>query len=187
MASRNPDAVANQGEFHASKPRDEPMMTKGHAPSTHVGNDARPEFHAQTLPAGSAPAESTFQPNPISEVPGQANNDAVLRSHGKESTKVSASDTLGGATSRDVHTGYGHPGQGQTSADAKHARTQGQGLVGVGASGAQATMAAADERVDPRQRGVERETARQKDTVGETPNAEEREPVGAEQVAAERD
>ncbi len=29
MASRNPDAVANQGEFHAARPRDEPLTTSG--------------------------------------------------------------------------------------------------------------------------------------------------------------
>lgn len=32
----------------------------------------------------------------------------------------SASDTLNGATSQDVHSGYGHPGQGQTSAQIHH-------------------------------------------------------------------
>lgn len=29
MASRNADAVSNQGEFHPSKPRDEPVTTSG--------------------------------------------------------------------------------------------------------------------------------------------------------------
>ena len=29
MASRNADAVSSQGEFHASKPRDEPLTTHG--------------------------------------------------------------------------------------------------------------------------------------------------------------
>ena len=111
-----------------------------------VGNDAVPEFHAQTLPAGTAPKESTFQPNPISEVPGQANNDDVLRAHGKESTKVNASDTLGGATSADVHTGYGHPGQGQTAADNKHGREG--GLIGAGASGAQSTLGQTDQKLE---------------------------------------
>ena len=110
-----------------------------------VGNDAVPEFHAQTLSAGTAPKESTFQPNPTSEIPGQANNDDVLRGHGKESTKVNASDTLGGATSADVHTGYGHPGQGQTAADNKHGREG--GLIGAGASGAQSTLGQTDQKL----------------------------------------
>ena len=142
--------------------------------------------YAQTLPPGSAPPENTFQPNPINETPGQANNDDVLRGHGKESTKVSASDTIGGATSADVHTGYGHPGQGQTGADNQHGR--GGGLAGVGASGLQAELGGVDERLDPSQRGIEKEGAQKKDTVGDfAPSASERLPVSADEVAAERD
>lgn len=59
MASRNPEASANSDPngFHASAPRDEPLTTTGHQPGKLVGNDAAPEFHAETLPAGTAPPE----------------------------------------------------------------------------------------------------------------------------------
>ena len=146
-----------------------------------VGNDAAPEFHAQTLPAGSAPSDRTFTPNTTSEIPGQADNENVERSHGKESTKTNASDTLGGATSGDVYSGMGKPIQGQTAGDDK---TLGGGERSGGPSGIQGV----DERVDPRQRGLERETgdlAGKKEPLGE--GAEELPNAGAEEVAAERD
>jgi len=59
MASRNPEAASNSNPdgFHASAPRDEPLMSSGHQPGKMVGNDAAPEFHAETLPAGTAPPE----------------------------------------------------------------------------------------------------------------------------------
>jgi hypothetical protein len=56
----------------------------------------------------------------------------------------------------------------------------------VGASGVAASNQGANERLDPKQRGLERDEARPKDTVNETPNAEDREPVSAEELAAER-
>ena len=121
-----------------------------------TGNDAAPEFTAKTLPPGSAPESNTFKPNNISEVPGQADNPDVERSHGKESTKTSASDTLGGSTSADVHTGLGHPGQGQTSSelrDADKKETGGQTF----ASGAPSGNMMVDERTQPSQRGLEKE------------------------------
>ena len=181
MASRNPDAVANQGnEFHAARPRDEPLTTSGvspsplckpsiqchltipshhqHKPGVKVGNDAAPEFHAKTLPPGSAPADRTFQPNPVSEVPGQALNDNVLRGHGKESTHTTASSTLGGSTSADVYQGLGKPLQGQTNNEAKGGtkKVREGGLVGVGSSEA-GPMKGVDERVQESQRGLEKE------------------------------
>jgi len=129
-----------QGEFNPHKPRDEPLTTSGHKPGVNVGNDTAPEFHAQTLPAGSAPPSRTFQPNPVGETPGQADNDATLRSHGKESTYTNAIDTLGGATSGDVHTGLGHPGQGQLATEERHegkhtAKREGAGLEGLAQGG----------------------------------------------------
>lgn len=130
-----------------------------HKPGVLVGNDAAPEFSAKTLPPGSAPAERTFKPNAGSEVPGQANNDLTERSHGKESTKTSASDTLGGSTSSDVHTGLGHPGQGQTSRELRHDKNvggHGGGLAGVGASAASGNQMA-DERTQESQRASEKE------------------------------
>ena len=131
-----------------------------HKPGVLVGNDAAPEFSAKTLPPGSAPASNTFKPNNISEVPGQANNPDVERSHGKESTKTSASDTLGGATSADVHTGLGHPGQGQTSSELRQG-TEGTSKKEAGgqtfASGAPSGNMMVDEREQPSQRGLEKE------------------------------
>ena len=82
-----------------------------HQVGQQVGNDAAPEFHAKVLPAGSAPAENTFKPNPVNEVPGQADNtEAMNRSHGKESTYSDPMDMPGAATSKSVHTPIGeHP------------------------------------------------------------------------------
>ena len=142
MASINPDSMnEKQGEFQPHKPRDPPMTTKGHQPGRKVSErDNVEEFTVKTLPPGSAPADRTFQPNPQSEVPGQADNANVLRDHGKESTYTSAESTLGGADSRDLHQGLGHPGQGQTSSELRHdgqhhRKRDGAGLEGVGASG----------------------------------------------------
>ena len=84
-------------------------------------------------------------------MPGQADNPDVLRSHGKESTQTTASSTLGGSTSADVHTGIGKPVQGQNSHD------RGGGLAGVGASGAASGNQMTDERTQPSQRGLEKE------------------------------
>lgn len=132
-----------------------------------VGNDAAPEFSAKTLPAGSAPADRTFAPNPISEVPGQADNDNVLRSHGKESTQTTASSTLGGATSGEVHTGLGKPVQGENTRD------RGGGLAGVGASGAASGNQMVDERVQAGQRGLEKEGGPRGQVKGSDEGADE--------------
>lgn len=209
-ASRNADADANNnGEFGSHIPRDEPMTTHGvsgpshpssrtltnlpmqqHKPGVLVGNDAVPEFHAKTLPAGSAPKDRTFAPNSTAETPGQANNDLTERSHGKESTKTSASDTLGGATSGDVHTGMGYPGQGQTSTELRHdgghtSSKKGGGLMGVGASGQPSGNQMVDTDTQPEQRAVDKEegvNAGKRGDKGErypNPPAEERIPESA--------
>ncbi|RDW60112.1 hypothetical protein BP5796_11718 [Coleophoma crateriformis] len=109
--SSNPDSVSNQGEFHSRIAPSEPLTTSGHKPGLKVGSDAAPEFHAQTLPTGTAPADRTFKPDTTSEVPGQAMNPNISKE-----TWTSASDTIGGATSADVHTGYGLP-EGQASTE----------------------------------------------------------------------
>ncbi|KAF2718739.1 hypothetical protein K431DRAFT_348468 [Polychaeton citri CBS 116435] len=142
--TRNTDSISNQmpgggsGEIHARVPRDEPITTSGHKPGKLVGNDAVPEFSAQTLPAGSAPADRTFQPNTGSEVPPV-----------DPSGTASASETLGGATSAEVHTGLGHPGQGQTSQELHHdgqagRKNPGSSLEGVGATVKQSGINAHD-------------------------------------------
>ena len=142
MASRNPSSMnEKQGEFVPHKPRDTPMTTKGHQIGQKVSEkDDASEFTAKTLPPGSAPESRTFQPNTQSEIPSQADNANVLPDHGEESTYTPASATLGGADSRDVHRGLGHPGSGQTSAEIRHdgehhRKRAGAGLEGVGSSG----------------------------------------------------
>ncbi|KAI4221055.1 MAG: hypothetical protein L6R36_007167 [Xanthoria steineri] len=152
MASRNPDSITNaQGEVHPSIPRDEPSTTHGHKPGVLVGNDTAPTFNAKTLPPGSAPTDRTFQPNNISETPSQASNPNVLPSQDKADTHTTASSTLGGATSGDVHTGLGKPVQGQNVHD------RGGGLAGVGASGAASGNQMVDTEMQGGQRGLEKE------------------------------
>jgi len=131
MSVNNTEALANQnaggsGEFSSRVAPSEPLLTSGHQPGKQVGNDAVPEFHAETLPAGTAPPSRTFEPN----------TDATLNT-----TSNKASDTIIGTTSGDVHTGLGHPGQGQSSAELRHdgqahRKNPGQSLEGTGASGA---------------------------------------------------
>lgn len=107
-----------------------------------AGKDHIPESHVQTMPAGTAPADKTYAPQSTqSSVPGQANNDLSVDPETEGMGSTSASDTLGGATSADVHTGMGHPGAGMTSNELrhdgnKHRDAKAQGLQGVGASGA---------------------------------------------------
>ncbi|MCJ1469109.1 hypothetical protein MMC07_007742 [Pseudocyphellaria aurata] len=148
--TRNADSVTNaQGEFHPSVQRDEPLTTHGHKPGALVGNDAVPTFSAQTLPAGTAPSDRTFEPNSATEIPSQASHPSDAD---KDAPFTSAADTLGGATSADVHTGLGKPLQGQTSTEVRHEGQHhrenpgghGAGLVGTGASGAASTNQLAD-------------------------------------------
>ncbi|KAJ9632122.1 hypothetical protein H2203_000523 [Taxawa tesnikishii (nom. ined.)] len=186
-------AANNNGQFHASVPRSEPMMTSGHQPgSIHSKKDAAPEFSAQTLPAGSAPADRTFKPNPNNEAP--TTNQDYAGNVDPESERQSASDTLGGATSADVHTGLGHPGQGQSSNELHHGgqrggSKQGSGMQGVGASGA-ASGQLADPH-DPQHtnlRAVDVDEARiPRGTAQEAGagNAENRQPETADTVASE--
>lgn len=192
-ASRNADAVSNQpGEFGSHIERDEPMREPKHKPGVLVGNDAAPEFSAKTLPPGSAPADRTFKPNATSEVPGQADNSSVERDHGKESTKTTASSTLSGATSGDVHTGSGHPGQGQTSTELRHdgqhtSKKQGGGLAGVGASVGSSNQMV-DKDTQPKERAVDKEEGQFAGTRGDKgedypqPPAQNREPESAENL-----
>jgi len=193
------NAVSNQGgEFRSRIERDEPMTTKGHKPGVKASpNDNVPEFSAETLPAGSAPASRTFQPNPTGEVPPVANYSSDMD---PGSGTANASDTLSGATSADVHTGLGHPGQGQTSTELRHdgehhRKKQGGGLIGVGAGSMETGgVHNAREAVNPHdpafadQRGLDDEeaakSAGQRGNIG-GPAAEERIPEGSETVAAE--
>ena len=77
---------------------------------------------------------------------------------------------------------------GQTAADVHHGERQ--GLAGVGASGAASTNKPADEKVDPRQRGLERESgdiAGKKTTDKTDVGAYELPSTRADNVAAEID
>ncbi|KAJ4360140.1 uncharacterized protein N0V89_000700 [Didymosphaeria variabile] len=170
--SANDAAVAGQhGEFRSRVAPSEPLQSGGHQPGKLVGNDAVPEFSTQTLPAGTAPASSTYTPNP------DLNNQKMYQD---------ASSTIGGATSADVHTGLGHPGSGQTSSElhgtGKRDRT--------GLTGTTSTMETNDKVTgrDPKfanQRNLEEDVpAGQRGNVGGPP-AQEREPETANTVARE--
>jgi len=157
-----------------------------HKPGVNVGNDAVPEFQAKTLPPGSAPADRTFRPNNVSEVPPvQQELDAV----DADAPQTSAADTIGGATSGDVHTGLGHPGQGQTSAELHHdgehhRKNPGHGLDGL-KSGATGKTVDAHDPAFADQRALDKDEAEVgRGNIG-GPSAEERLPESAETVATE--
>jgi hypothetical protein len=67
----------------------------------------------------------------VNEVPGQALNPDAERS----GTRTTASSTIPGSTSADVHQGYGHPGSGMTSSEMHgQGKKERSGLTGVGAN-----------------------------------------------------
>ena len=93
-----------------------------------------------------------------------------------------------------MHAGLGQPMSGMTSSEARHegghtSKKQSAGLQGVGASGAGSEgYQVADEREDPKQRGIERDSAAgiagRKEGTGQDkgPSASERENVQADQL-----
>jgi len=191
MSNLNTEALANaapgggSGEFSARVPREGPAQTEGHQTGRLVGNDAKPEFHAKTLPAGTAPTDRTFKPNAGGDLAGSNN----LDQSDSVGTSTSASDTLGGATSADVHTGLGKPIAGQSSSEIRHdghshRKNDGSSLEGTGASASQTGI---NER-DPKfagQRALERDDANVgREDAGAT-DAQNRVPETAETVAAE--
>jgi hypothetical protein len=98
------------------------------APGIKVGSDAVPEFHLEAHPPGTAPKENTFGPNTESTIPGQALNPDM-----NPEFRTSATGTLLGATNANFHTGYGHPGSGQTSSELHgQKKKERSGLEGVG-------------------------------------------------------
>ncbi|KAL3452258.1 hypothetical protein BJX65DRAFT_175655 [Aspergillus insuetus] len=113
-----------------------PLHQDKHAPGVKASPyDNKPEFSMETHPPGTAPAGSSFKPNPIDHSGEQGLNPNVERSHGKEPVKTTAEQTLMGATSKDVHKGLGHPGSGQTSTEMRHdgqhtRKNPGHGLEG---------------------------------------------------------
>ncbi|KAL1958429.1 hypothetical protein VTO42DRAFT_4530 [Malbranchea cinnamomea] len=186
------------GQFKPSGPKAEPPPDHGkHAPATKVNSeDNMPTFSARTVPPGTAPQENLFQPNPTETVPSQALNEQP--GPGIETTQTTASSTLGGATSQDVHKGMGKPVIGQTSAELRHEgqahrKHPGTGLEGVGASetgtrgvDARRLESERDEdvalhakRVDPSQKGPP-------NIQDKGVPAEAQQPTSAESVASER-
>ncbi|KAK5074951.1 hypothetical protein LTS08_005472 [Lithohypha guttulata] len=180
--SFNPDSMNNkQGEFQPTKPRSEPMEKGGHQPGQLVGNDAAPEFSAKTLPPGTAPKESTFKPNPVNEIPGQANNPDVESA--PDMSGASKALDMPGATSADVHTGLGHPGQGQTSSELKESgkssnKGQGTGEGGTGMQGPES-----EEAKKLQQDHVPGPKTTREHNIS-LDGAESKEPVHAEEVSA---
>ncbi|KAL6874563.1 hypothetical protein HDV57DRAFT_503923 [Trichoderma longibrachiatum] len=189
MAWHTPKELS--GAFHAHKPPSEPMTKGGHKPGVKVGNDRFPESHLETYPPGTAPEESSYRPNPISEIPGQANNPDVH--------PEARSDPLDfpGATSQDVHEGPGKPLQGQEGREKaaqlpgkKHtdSRVHPRGRKKEG--DALGTIAAEADRVDPvREHGWDLPEGIHKGMKGKAsddwPTASERVPEAPDHVAAE--
>ncbi|KAI0376766.1 hypothetical protein F5Y04DRAFT_265698 [Hypomontagnella monticulosa] len=179
-ASRNTESLSHRGEFHSRVPPAEPLTASGHKPSVKVGNDAVPEFHVEKYPPGTAPREHTFQPQPKETVP---------REVAESQQFTDPTETLGGATSREVHTGLGKPVQGQTSAEL-HGNLHGDrigrrkkeyaGLEGVGAPVGDTV----------RQKGADLPEGVEKGMKGkgsvDYPSASDRIPTSAEELAAER-
>jgi hypothetical protein len=97
-----------------------------------------------------------------------------------------ASSTITGATSRDVHTGLGHPGQGQTSNELRHSdKKVGTGLAGRADSVEQGNIRSLKD--DPRhadQRNLGDVPTGKRGNTGGLP-AQERVPESAEGVAAD--
>ncbi|KAI1073530.1 hypothetical protein F5B20DRAFT_501203 [Whalleya microplaca] len=174
-ANSNTESLAQQGEFRSRVAPSKPLTTKGHAPGVKVGNEAVPEFHMETHAPGSAPREATHQPRPA---------------EGEEYASYSApsaSETLGGATSADVHAGLGKPMQGQEGRELHGAhlgrrKKESAGLEGVGAS---VGVDSVREKGADLPEGVYKGGKGGKGSV-DYPGAEERVPVSAEEVAAER-
>ncbi|OGM49200.1 hypothetical protein ABOM_004039 [Aspergillus bombycis] len=171
--------------FHPSAGNSKPLTDKGHQPGRKVSpKDYAPEFHAETYPPGTAPASNSYTPNTQLEVGSQAQSPNV--EHGKGSVKTPAEQSLQGATSQDVHTGLGHPGGGQTSAELRHdgqthRKNPGGGLESVGANREPGL-----EREIPGLRGLGREEAQrsQRGDKGALA-AEDRQPESAETLDAE--
>ncbi|KGO74595.1 hypothetical protein PITC_002400 [Penicillium italicum] len=137
----NNAANFKQGAYNPSAPRGDPMTSKGLQLGRKVNEaDQHSEYHAQPYPSGAAPASKSYVPNPVSSIPGQANNPNVSAGQENEvATYTPGENTLLGATSGDVNRGFGTPMQGQTHNEARHNGAHGRkkqtaGLEGVGSS-----------------------------------------------------
>lgn len=130
-----------------------------------VGNDAAPDFHAQTLRAGTSPPDRTFYPNPLSTIPGQSYPNS------NRGTWQNAQSTIGGATSQDVYKGMGKPCIGQTTGDLRHQTSQRCGVESQGKSMGDAIKS----------RGLERDQWKGGKTSGDMPFDERVTMIGAEE------
>lgn len=93
--------AAKREDFSAKVRPSDPLITKGHAVGVKVGNDAAPEYHAETFPAGTGSKEHTHQPNAEGGVSGQALNEFPT-------AHMDPLD-MPGATLQSVYTGLGKP------------------------------------------------------------------------------
>ncbi|KAH8800292.1 hypothetical protein F5884DRAFT_809910 [Xylogone sp. PMI_703] len=180
--SANPDSVVNQGEFHSRIPPSEPQPQ----PVYHnkVGRGGVPESHLEVLEAGSAPQDRSFHPDTTNTFPGRDPDTNLDEMH------ESGGDILPGATSKDVENDFNRPVQGQTSRElhgtgaTKGAREE----LGLGGKGEKVGVQQKHGRskysehsgIDEQYTG-KRQHEFNKDTTG----AEEKLPVGAEEVASE--
>ena len=95
----------------------------------------------------------------INKFGSQANNPDVERSHGKESTKTTAGDTITGATSEDVNRGFGHPGVGETKTEIRKEGEHGRKRPSNGLEALGTYRQDKVERKLADQRGIDREGA----------------------------
>ncbi|KAG6355358.1 hypothetical protein INS49_003320 [Diaporthe citri] len=193
MSAPNIDSLAGQGEFHSKKPGAEPLTHGGHKPGVKVGNDAAPEFSTEAHEPGTAPSKDAFQPNPESEVPGQAQNNVAT-------TQTDALGSLPGATSGSVHnaTQFGKPAQGESSAEAHSDKTErrtgveGHLQYGQSAETGDGSVEGKARAIGADLEGRAGELEGQKGASGAAeggvnwPGAESAEPVSAEALASER-
>jgi hypothetical protein len=96
------------------------------------------EFYVQTGPLGTAPKKNHFDPKVAFEVSNDL--DKQFEEEDDEAMRTSAEDTVTGASSVDVNTGFGAPIQGESSEemhrDGWHSKKNPRaGLVGRGAAG----------------------------------------------------
>ncbi|KAJ5510465.1 hypothetical protein PEXP_041930 [Penicillium expansum] len=156
----NNAANFKQGAFNPSAPRGDPITDKGHQLGRKINEaDQHPEYHAQPFPSGAAPASNSYLPDPVSSIPGQANNFNVSAGQEDEvATYTSAANTLLGATSGDVNRGFGTPMQGQTINEIRHNGAHGRKKQAASLEGASSSMQehdSGDQFAD--QRALERE------------------------------
>ncbi|KNB16961.1 hypothetical protein FOXG_14957 [Fusarium oxysporum f. sp. lycopersici 4287] len=64
MAAKNPDSLVGEGPFHARINSAQPAANNWHKPGNEQGNDAVPEYHAETFPPGTAQQKIHSTPIP---------------------------------------------------------------------------------------------------------------------------